>query len=276
MDKMKKIILVLLSLIFLVNLVSAIDWNMPSNVNVNSNFDIAFSGSGFYCIEANIPNSFVIVSDVTGGTFNNGIYKTCYASNFKITLRPTKAGEYIFNGEFTEGSGIKDLDSVTIKVNEIQIAPSCPVCPSATAWSNCEDNKQIKIFYECSASTNYQCSKSTIIQSCNIEVSQGEDAISNQSTICDVGWLCKDENNVAYQSSDCSLSSIQSCSEGCENNECKVREEIKQQFPELGIDILPEGKQEIEIKQENPNKKSFFDKIIEFFKKIIDVLIFWD
>ena len=258
-------LLTIFVLVFSISLASAVSWNVPSSVNLNQNFDVSFYGSGMYCIEANIPNNFLIITDISNGVRSNGVYKTCYASDFKITLRPTQSGTHTISGQYTSGEGIKDLNSKTIIVKEQQTTPTCPTCPSDSEWSNCENGKQIKMIYICSSSTNYQCVQTTETLDCQVEpIVDSDDNI----VTCEVGWICKDENNLAYQSSDCSLSSIQECSRGCENKECKVKLEIKEDFPEdnLTITIIPP--------QEDTN--SFFDKIGDLIKRIIDFLIFWD
>ncbi|KKK40236.1 hypothetical protein LCGC14_3119940, partial [marine sediment metagenome] len=166
--------------------------------------------------------------------------------------------------DWTDGSGIKDLNSQIIIIKEQEVTPICPTCLVDSVWSNCEEGKQIKIIYICSSSTNYQCVQTTETLDCQVEPIADSDG---DIVTCEVGWMCKDENNLAYQSSDCTLSSVQECSEGCDNKGCKFKPEIKEQFEDnLTIEILPP--------EEKP--KSFFAKIIDFIKGVIDALIFWD
>ncbi len=276
-----KYILIFVTLILLnLILVNAISIMAPNQINKNQNFDLIIIGSGFYCVEINMPESFAIGSDPSRGNLIEGIYKTCYGTSLKINIRPTEAGTNIISGKYTDGSGVKNLNSLTIIVNEISVPPSCPICPEETSWSNCENGIQISIDYKCSSTTNYQCIKEIKTRNCQMKVI-GIPESSSPAKICDVGWVCiEGSNSLGYKSSDCSISSIQNCPDGCENNECKVEEEIKQQFTEdLEVDIIPEGEQkdirEIQA-EENPNSKSIWSKIIQFFKKITDILIFWN
>ena len=263
----KLLVSLIFGMLLSTQLASAVYFSAPSQVNLNENFNIAFSGSGFYCLELYIPNNFILISDSVNGALNNGVYKPCSGTNFVSTFRATEPGTYTITGIYSSDSGVMNFNPKTIIVKEQQTTPTCPTCPSATSWSNCENNQQIKYVYSCSLYTNYQCVQSIETQSCQIETTGGSS--SNSNPTCEVGWICKDENNLAYQSSDCSLSSVQKCSEGCENKECKVKQEIKDKFPEenLTIEIDPPSVQE--------TPQSFFDKIGSLIRKIIDFLIFW-
>lgn len=256
---LKKLLIIIIGIFLSISLASAVYWSMPSNANQNSNFNIDINGNEFYLIEANIPSSFIIISDPSNGNFTNGIYKTYYATNLKITLRPTATGTYTISGIYSTGEGVLNLNSKTIQVNQINNpSPSCPTCPSATAFSNCENNQQIRYVYSCSSSTNYQCVQSTESQSCQVQ---------NSTPTCEVKWICKD-SNLAYQSSDCSLSSIQKCSSGCENAECKIPPNVVEPNDTISVTINPEGTKE--------TLQSIIQKIINFIKEIFDALIFWD
>ena len=266
--KMKnKYIILFLSMFLSISLVNAISIDTPSQVNIKENFNLIISGYGFYALEIHIPQEFQIVSDPSGGMRTNDLYKTVTTGSLTIVLRGTKTGTFTISGQYTTGEGIKDLNSEIIQVNQLYTpALSCPTCPSATVWSNCEKNRQIRIIYSCSASTNYQCIESAETQSCQIE-------IQSSPITCNAEWICKDSTSLAYQSSDCSLSSVQKCNYGCENKKCKVSNlNIKEIGDNLTVTINPP--EEIQ-KPSRRNLKSIFDKIIDFIKKIIDALIFW-
>lgn len=265
METQHRLLITLMFGIFLsISLVSAVSISYaPSQVNLNENFNLQISGSGFYALEMTIPQAFQIVSDSSGGTRTGDLYKTVTTGSLTIVLRGIQAGTYTILGQYTDGSGIKDLNSKTIQINQPYNppSPSCPTCPSATEWSNCENNQQIKYVYSCSSSTNYQCIQSTETQSCQIQQTQ------TPPPTCEVKWICKDSDNLAYQSSDCSLSSIQKCSVGCENGECKIPPNIVEPNSTTPT-INPAGNKE--------TPQSVFARIINFIKRIIDALIFWD
>ncbi len=264
MEKYKLLTLVL-GIFLSVQLASAVSLSSPSSVDIGENFNLVISGSGFYALEMNIPSAFEIISDPSSGTRTGDIYKTVTTGSLTIRLRSVKEGTYTIDGQFTDGSGIEALNSKTIIIKEQQTTPTCPTCTTNSEWSNCEEGRQIRMIYFCSSSTNYQCVQSTETLDCQVEPivdSKGE------IITCEVGWICKDVNNLAYQSSDCSLSSVQECSEGCDNKGCKVKPEIKEDFPEdnLTITIIPPQE----------DTQSFFDKIVDLIKRIIDSFIFWD
>lgn len=276
MEKKYQLLIFALGLVLSLSLVDAISLSVPSEVDLNENFDIVISdsGSGFYIVEMNIPSSFDIVSDSSNGERTGDIYKTAALGSLTIRLRGIQEGLYTISGIHGNGLETGNLVPQTIRVSEIQATLSCPVCPSSTLWSNCENNKQVKLFYSCSSLTNYQCIKSSVTRLCNIEVSQGGVISNVQEEICDVGWMCKDENTLAYQSSDCSLSSVQSCTEGCANNQCNVNEETKKQIEEsLTVEVLPAGTHE--GAEQNPSN-SIFSSIGNFIRNIIDFLMFWN
>lgn len=268
MENQYKLLVGLILGIFLsISLVNAISLSSPNTADINQNINLKVSGFGFYCVEINIDQSFIIVSDVTQGNFEDGIYKSCYATDFEIALRPTKAGSYEFTGEYTQGFGVLNLNLVTIKINEKVVTLTCPICSINTVWSNCENNLQVRSIYLCSTETNYVCSQKLQSKSCQTQSSSGG---SSSDSACEATWICKDDSNLAYQSSDCSLSSIQVCSEGCENKECKVKQETKDKFSEddLTVEILPPSTQQ--------TSQSFFAKAMELMKRFFDFLIFWD
>ncbi len=264
MEIQHRLLIIAIGIFLSIPLASAITISTPSQVNLGENFNLVISGSGFYAIEMKIPQGLSIISDPSAGIRTGDIYKTVTVGSLIIILRGAQSGIYTISGQYTDGSGIKDLNSEIIIVQNYPVTPTCPTCLVGSKWSNCEDGRQIRIIYVCSSSTNYQCAQTRETLDCETEPIVDSDG---NTIICEVGWVCKDENNLAYQSSDCSLSSIQKCSEGCENKECKVKPEIKEQYPDdnLTIKILPDEA-----------SQSFFAKIIEFIKRIIDFLIFWD
>lgn len=210
---MGKIILVALVSILLINFVSAtIDWDIPRKVAINSNFDIEIKGIGLYAIEIIMPPEFTIVSDPSNGIISEGIYRTSYAAYLKITLRVNKKGIYDFLGKYTEGSGVKSFPSAILEVYELSYSkpPTCPTCPLDSEWSNCANEKQVRIVYNCSVSTEYICKSFMEERNCEMP-----------KETCEVGVVCQNEEMLAYQSSDCSLATLYRCDFGCENNECK-------------------------------------------------------
>ena len=250
--RMLKKFIILILLLFLIPLANAVSMNLPSQANINEKITLRISASEFYAIEIKIPQSFEIVADPSNGNRIDDIFRTFYNGNLDITLRPTISGNYIISGEYTSGYGINNLNSQNIEVKEtIVITKSCPICPSTTEWSNCESNKQIRFSYVCSANTDYICVKQTEEKVC----------ISPKDEVCIVGWKCKDGYNIAYQSSDCSWSSIQSCHYGCNNSECIVPKDIEEQYPkeDLGVDIKPP----------QVTKCGFICQIIEFIINLI-------
>ena len=267
METQYRLLIIVLGIFLSISLASAITISTPSQVNLGENFDLVILGSGFYALEMKIPQGLSIISDPSVGTRTGDIYKTVTTGSLTIILRGIQSGTYTISGQFTDGSGIKDLNSQIIIIKEQEVIPICPTCPVDSVWSNCEEGKQIKIIYICSSSTNYQCVQTTETLDCQVEPIVDSDG---EIVTCEVGWICKDENNLAYQSSDCSLSSVQECSEGCENKECKVKQEIKDKYPEenLTIDIDPPSIQE--------TPQSFFAKVGSLIRRIIDFLIFWD
>jgi hypothetical protein len=246
MAKKYRLYLILLVSIMAISLASAVSISSPINVNVNSNFNLDISGSGFYALEMIIPSNFQIISDPSGGVRTGDLYKTVNTGSFTIQLRGIKTGLYSINGKYTDGNGIKDLNNLNIQVNPSTILKICPSCPGDLPWSNCVNNKQIKYYYICSPDTDYQCVQLSEVQSC-------------ESETCESLWVCSDPSHIAYKSSDCSLSSIQLCDYGCEEGKCKVLEELEDNK------VIPEGKKVY----------SFFIKASNFFKRIINILIFW-
>lgn len=235
MEIQYRLLIVLLIGILSISLASAVSIQTPNSVNLGENFNLVIFSSGFYALEIIIPQAFQIISDPSGGIRTGDLYKTVTTGSLTIKLRGVTKGTYTLSGQYTDGSGIKDLNSETIQIKEQQIQPTCPTCPSDSGWSNCEDGKQIKIIYICSSSTDYKCVQTTETLDCQTEPIVDSD---NNIITCEVGWICKDSNNLAYQSSDCSLSSVQECSEGCENNECKVKKEVKDNYPKENLDIV--------------------------------------
>lgn len=249
---MKKLLLLLITGIFLINLVSAsVIWNMPSNVKTISNFDINFYGSGLYALEINIPNGFTIVSDSSNGVLSNGVYRTTYASSLKITLRsPSIEKNYVFSGSYTEGSGVQSFLSKTLTIYKPSYTPppSCPTCPSEGSWSNCEQGIQIRTIYECSSSTNYVCISKQESRACEMP-----------KETCEVKEVCEG-TTLKYQSSDCSTSTIQKCEFGCENGKCKENPNP----PEIN------NTQPIPDSDEQPQKENVFVRIINWIKSIFE------
>lgn len=265
---MKSLIILI---IFLLSLpfVSAYYVSGPSSVKIGDNFNFVIHGTEVYAVEIEIPEHFTIVSDPSNGATTEGIYKTFTSGDLIIVLRGTQTGTYTITGRYTSGEGIKSLNSIDITIKSASIDGSgggsggsilstCPSCPTNTKWSNCEEDKQVKITYKCSSITNYKCVQSIETRDCRL----------TRLNICDVDWVCKDSKHLAYQSSDCSLSSIQECSIGCESGECNVTEEMKIEFVEdkLGIEIVSAGE----------TQQSIFTKVINFIKKLINLLIFWN
>ncbi len=269
METKYRLLILILGIILNISLASAVSFSAPSEIEFNSNFNLVILGEGFYALEIIIPSQFIIISDSSGGTRTGNIYKTVTIGNLNIQLRGTHSGTYTISGQYTLGDGIKDLNPqiITVKKPQSISLPTCPTCPADLEWSNCENGQQIKIIYICSSSTKHQCIQTTRTLNCQTDSITDSD---NNIITCEVGWICKDKNNLAYQSSDCSLSSIQECLEGCENKECKVKPEIREEHSEenLTIEISPPSTKE--------TFQSFFARIKNFFKKIIEFLIFWD
>jgi len=249
--RMLKQFTTLMLLLMIIPLASAISINIPSQANINEKITLNIYASEFYAVEIKIPQSFEIVADPSNGNRIDDIFRTFYNGNLDITLRPTINGDYIISGEYTTGSGVENLNSKSISVIETIATKSCPICPSTTEWSNCESNKQIRFSYVCSANTDYICIKQT----------EEKDCVSPKDEVCIIGWKCRDNSNVAYQSSDCSWSSIQSCSYGCNNSECIVSKEIEEQYPEEDLNINIQPPQVTEC--------GFICQIIEFFVNLI-------
>ena len=242
MEKQYRLLSIFVLGIFLIiSLASATSLSAPSQVDLNQNFNLVISGTGFYALEIIIPQGLSIISDPSAGIRTGDLYKTVTTGSLTIVLRAIQSGTYTISGQFTDGSGIKDLNSRTIQVREQQTTPTCPTCPTDSEWSNCENGQQIKMIYFCSSSTDYKCVQSTETLDCQVEPIMDSDG---EVVTCEVGWICKDSDNLAYQSSDCSLSSIQKCSEGCENKECKVKEEIKDNYPEDNLTIVISDEEE--------------------------------
>jgi len=237
-----KLLVLLLILVLGVSLVSAATISSITSVNLNENFNFKIAGDGTYAVEINIPDSFQIVADASGGVRTNGVYKTFTSDIIYIVLRPTKSGSFTFDGKFTSGDGVKNLNTFTINVRERPTGLSCPTCPIDSGWSNCQGGKQMGMTYECSSSTGYICTPSFKTRFC----------LAQQT--CQTQWVCSDENKVAYQSSDCSLSSVQECRDGCEEGKCVVKAETKALFEDnLNVTIT------------NGDECGFFCKIQQFF-----------
>jgi len=260
--------LLVFGILLSISLASAVSMSAPYSADTNENFNLAISGSGFYALEMNIPSNLQIISDPSGGQRTGEVYKTVTTGSLTLTLKGIYAGTYTIYGQYTDGSGIKDLNSEIILIEDYVATPTCPTCQSSTAWSNCENNQQIRYVYSCSSSTNYQCVQSTEFQSCSIPDSSGDSSTTTENPKCTATWVCKDDYTLAYQSSDCSLSSIQKCSSGCENRECKIPPSVVEPNSTIQVTINQAGTKE--------TTQSIFAKIINFIKSIIDFLIFWD
>lgn len=247
MEKTNLLILSFALLLMSISIVSAGSLSVnPTTYNINEEMNLRISESGFYAIEIKIPTSFIITSDPSNGQITGGIYRTVYTSDLNIKLRPTTNGTFTISGQITTGNGIEDLNSIKLTINSLEVEQSCPICPSPTSWSNCENKIQKRVVYSCSKSTNYLCVSSFEKQSC--KVPNVVDPVTNEVSeppVCDVGWKCKDSNNYAYQSSDCSWSSIQYCKDGCTDNNCIIPKEIKEQYPDTDLNItITEDKDE--------------------------------
>lgn len=252
---------ILALLILSMPVVSAYSINAKTNPKLGENFNLRIQGNGAYAVELQIPVDLDIVSDPSSGARTGTMYKTFTSGETILVLRPLQVGTYRITGKYTAGSGIKDFNSITISVTQSYqsggsggITPSCPICPDDTKWSNCENIQQMRIVYGCSEFTDYKCAKSTESRYCTIRVDE----------ICESGWVCKDGRNLAYQSSDCSLSSVQACSRGCVEDKCNVTAGLKKEG--LTVEIIPAG--------EEP-RQSVFAKIWGFVEKIWNILIFW-
>ena len=263
MLKQNKLLVGIFLGLLVISLVSAVSISSPSQTNINDNFNLQITGSGFYALQMTIPSSLQIISDPSSGTRTGNTYKTINTGNLVLQLRGTQVGTYTISGQYTDGSGIKDLNSISIQVIQPSnpVTPACPTCPSNTAWSNCENNQQIKTIYSCSSSTNYICVSSTQTQSCTIP----NNPSTNQPVTCTVGLVCKDSNNLAYQSSDCSLSSIQNCPNGCSNNACNPSPNVNTtNLPNLTVSINPPTTQ---------TSEDFITQIINFIKEFINAIL---
>jgi len=266
MEKQYRLLVLLFGVLLSISIVSAVQMTSPLNVEMNQNFPLNLIGSGFYAVELNIPSEFEIVSDPSGGTMSGGVYKTVTTNNLIITLRATKVGSYTLEGDYSSGDGVMPFIPKTISVTQPTTVSSggggggssrsCPVCPTSTLWSNCAEGKQIRYSYSCSSESNYQCVKSTDQQSCSL----------NQ-TSCNASWICVDDSQVGYQSGDCSVTSVKRCSLGCEDANCVVDPTVEQE-DDLTIEILPEGEKNM--------IESMFTKILNFFKRLGDMIMFWN
>ena len=268
-------ITILLGILLSLVVVSATSMSIPSQSNINSNFDLQITGNGFYALEMNIPSIFQIVSDQSGGIRNGDIYKTVTTGNLKIVLRTSEIGTYTISGRFTDGNGVQNLNTQSIQINDVYaISPSCPVCPLDTSWSNCDNGNKIRYTYSCSPTTNYLCITHIENQACQ--------TISNN---CESKWICKDQFNIAYQSTDCSLSSVQNCPNGCDNGNCiksttepstPLTVTINGTTPSSNVTIYPKvtngGGGDNIIKESSQN---IIVEIINFFKNLVNSVISW-
>lgn len=260
MEKKNKLLISLIMSIFLsISLASAVTISSTlSQVNINQNFNLEIEGSGFYALEMVIPQTFEIVSDPSAGVHSGDSYKTITTGSLVLTLRATKAGVYIITGQYTDGTGIKNLNFKTITVLSYENTLSCPSCPTSTEWSNCEENKQIKQVYSCSIDTDYICEQFIEEKFCYLE---------DPSDSCSAEWICKDSAHIVYQSSDCSLSSIYECSDKCKDGVCVVSEDLIEEYEDEELDIKLDS---LDVKE------SFFTKIKNFMNRIVDFFIFWN
>jgi hypothetical protein len=214
---MKKIIFLLMLLISMYAVSADLSMNVPSTVNSEANFDIVIVGSSLYGVQLTIPTGFLIVADSSSGQIaSDGIYRTNYASNLRLTLRApawhnTEPGIFYIKGTYTEGAGVKTFTDAKIEVkNSITTQISCPECPANTLWSDCTINQQSRIVYTCNEQTNYVCKKDTEMKSCTIVPA------------CNAGWVCSDNMKLGLQREDCSYSTVISCKNGCnfDTNTC--------------------------------------------------------
>lgn len=270
---MENKLIILLCLMLSLSLASAVSLSAFSEVNLNENFNLIISGGSFYAVELNIPESIVIISDESAGSRVGTLYKTVSSGETTLVLRATNFGEETINGVYSEGNGVIDINPITISIVDTTYVPVCSPCLDNTEWSNCEDNSQIRFTYSCSSATSYRCVQNVENQYCESPSSSStqDNIIENN---CDVGWICKDEYTILYQSSDCSTSSIQSCDNGCLNGACIIQQEEIEEFEDendLDIDIAP-----IDVIPIETIVPSFFGKIWNFLKAVVDFLIFWN
>lgn len=268
METQYRLLITTIGIILSISIASAVSISYaPSQVNINENVDIVISGIGLYALEVEIPQEFKIVSDPSNGVRTENVYKTVATGSLRLILSPIKTGNYVIAGNYTDGSGVKKLNTKIIEVKKIQYQQSCPICPINSEWSNCENSKKIRLTYLCSSSTGYICVKNTEASNCNVEQIMDD----NKGVVnCEVGWICKDNNNLAYQSSDCSMSSVQICNDGCENKKCKTNKQINNNYTDdnLTITIISES-----AKGYN---KTFLTKIKNVIISILNFLKFWN
>lgn len=171
----KPIIFVLITIILIVStlqLTSAIvDWIIPSEAELNSNFDVKIFGDKLYFPEITVPNGFEIVLDKSNGIITNNIYRTYYTSNLDITFRPTSIGTFTFKGVYSQGDGVKSFSDKTITIKTSGIEITCPVCPINEEWSECILEKQKRNTYSCSELTDFICESTEEERECQQDVS---------------------------------------------------------------------------------------------------------
>jgi hypothetical protein len=80
---------------------------------------------------------------------------------------------------------------------------------------------------------------------------------ANIPTHCIEKLVCKNETHLAYQTTNCDLSSITECSSGCKDDSC----------------IIPDNQTDTPRKWITP--KSIWQKIRDFVKQVIDFIFFW-
>ncbi len=119
MEKQYRLLSIFVLGIFLIiSLASATSLSAPSQVDLNQNFNLVISGTGFYALEIIIPQGLSIISDPSAGIRTGDLYKTVTTGSLTIVLRGIQSGTYTISGQFTDGSGIKDLNSLTIIIKE--------------------------------------------------------------------------------------------------------------------------------------------------------------
>lgn len=112
--------------------VFAVDFNLPSTSQVNSNFIMQISGtSGLYVFEMSIPSGVSIISDPSNGVITDK-YRTSYAGPLSITFISSSTGNKVFsNIQYTEGLGVINLAS-----ESITISSSTTTQPGVTTTTN--------------------------------------------------------------------------------------------------------------------------------------------
>lgn len=179
---MNKTIILSLTILLLTSIATAmVDWTIPSEANLNSNFKIEIFGSSMYGVEITLPEGFEVVLDRSNGVVTGNIYRTFYTSDLDITLRSTEIGDFTLTGEYTQGEGVNNLGDKNIEIMEVTATEiTCPECPIDEEWSECMLEKQKRNTYVCSAETNFICQSTEEERECQ------EDTIGIQDSTQEV------------------------------------------------------------------------------------------